>query len=271
MSYSNLQTLRFANYLSPLLHETYAAIVRYLGEKLEYPVSLTIGHSTDDFTQDRVDLGFLCGLLYVHTTHQEPRQIETLAAPILTGARYSGQPIYFSDLVVRQESCYGSFADLRGCRWAYNELASHSGWNLVHSTLDQRGETPAYFSQLLKSGSHLRSLEMVLAGEADATAIDSHVLDVLRQRNPVLATQLRVIDVFGPSPIPPLAISTRLDAQTKHHLQDLLTTMHQDAELGRIMRQGCIERFVAVNDQDYLPLREMFDLVQGLAQPVSMI
>ena len=267
MSYSDPQTLRCANYLSPLLHETYATIVRYLGEQLGYPVSLSIGHSTDDFAHDLVDLGFLCGLLYVHTTRKEPRQVEVLAAPVLTGTRYGGQPIYFSDLIVRQGSSYASFADLRGCRWAYNELASHSGWNLVHSTLNRRGETPAYFSQLLKSGSHLRSLEMVLAGEADATAIDSHLLDVLRQRDPLLATQLRVIDVFGPSPIPPLAISTRLDIRTKLHLQALLTTMHQDTRLARLLNQGCIERFVTVNDQDYLPLRDMFDLVQGLAQP----
>src|SRR5262249_8201421 len=103
-SYPNQPTLRFANYLSPLMHKTYAAIVRYLGAKLEYPTSLTIGQSTDEFTRDMVDAGFLCGLLYAHTTRQEPRQVELLAAPVLCGERYRGQPIYFSDIVVHQGS-----------------------------------------------------------------------------------------------------------------------------------------------------------------------
>ena len=211
--------LRFANYLSPLLHETYANIVHYLGTKLETPVSLAIGTSTNEFEEDQVDLGFLCGLLYIHTTRMQPRHLELLSAPVLKGTRYGGQPIYFSDVVVRAESSYRSFADLRGCRWAYNEQASHSGWNLVHYNLHQHGETLAYFSQHIKSGSHLASLELVLQGQADATAIDSHIYDVLCQQEPALALQLLVIDTFGPSPIPPLAISTRLDEAYKQRLQ----------------------------------------------------
>jgi phosphonate transport system substrate-binding protein len=263
-SYPDPSALRFANYLSPILHETYDAIVQYLGSKLEYPASLTIGASTDEFAEDLVDAGFLCGLLYIHTTRLEQRHIELLAAPVLTGTRYRGQPIYFSDIIVRKESPYTSWADLRGSRWAYNEIASHSGWNLVHYSLHQRGETRDYFAQLLKSGSHLNSLEMVLVGDADATAIDSHVLDVLLQNDPKWTDQIRVIDSFGPSPIPPLAVSARLDGHTKDRLRELLTTMHLDEKLAQILRKGGIERFVEVKDEDYTILLHMFDTVQAL-------
>ena len=75
--------------------------------------------------------------------------VEPLAAPVLRGERYHKKPIYFSDVVVRRDSLYTSFGDLRRCVWAYNEYVSHSGYNLVCYSLLERGEALPFFSKTM--------------------------------------------------------------------------------------------------------------------------
>ena len=135
------------------------------------PTQLTVGQSLEEFAEGQADIGFLCGLLYTHVADQPTCPVELLAAPILQGERYQGKPIYFSDVIVRRETRYNSFDDLQGCRWAYNEPASHSGYNLVCYSLLERGKSPHYFGKTLKTGSHLASLQAVLEGRVDATAL----------------------------------------------------------------------------------------------------
>jgi ABC-type nitrate/sulfonate/bicarbonate transport system substrate-binding protein len=65
---------------------------------------------------------------------RQPPKLTLLAAPLPAGARYGGKPIYFSDVVVRRDSPYQTFADLRGVTWGYNEPGSQSGYNVVRPT-----------------------------------------------------------------------------------------------------------------------------------------
>lgn len=264
--------IRFATYLAPIMYSTYEYIAGYIGEKLGCSTILSIGQSLEEFADGQVDVGFICGLPYVRmSSHGDrkgsPCHIELLAAPVLHGERYAGKPIYFSDVVVRCDSPYKSFDDLRGCIWAYNERGSHSGWNIVYYSLLERGKTADYFGETVKSGSHQRSLEMVLEGQADATAIDSHVLDVLLSRNRKLNAQPRVIDMLGPSSIPPVVVSKTLDSTLKCRLQELLIGMHHDPRAANQLREGRIERFVVVDDEDYGDIRRMLAGVEGIKFP----
>lgn len=263
----NTATIRFATFLSPLLYETYAHIARYVGERIGYKTTLKAGQSIDEFAEKQVDVAFICGLPYVRMASQDPCLVELLVAPVLIGERYLHKPIYFSDVIVHRDSPYTSFDDLGGCVWAYNERVSHSGCNLVCYSLLERGKSPDYFGKTVKSGSHMRSLEMVLEGEADAAAIDSHLSDIVRSRNEVLTGRLRVVDVLGPSSIPPVVVSKRLDKELKCRLREELISMHLDNCGVEVLRGGLIERFVAVEDEDYGNIREMLEKVKGAKFP----
>ncbi len=256
--------IRFASFLSPVLYDTYQHIAEYVGERLSIPTVLTVEQSPDALTEGRVDIAFLCGLLYVHMTSQSTCPVEVLAAPVLQGARYQGRPIYYSDVIVRRDSPYASLDDLQGCTWAYNEEASHSGYNLVCYSLLERGKTLSHFGRLLKTGSHGASLQAVLDGKADATAIDSHVLDVLFSQRETLSQQLCVIDMLGPSTIPPIVVSKRMDVTVKREIQQVLCTMHQDPHATCWLREGLIDRFVPITDEQYDDVRAMFARVQGI-------
>ena len=264
---NNAVTIRFATFLSPILYGTYEHIARYIGEKVDYPTTLRVGQSFEEFAEGQIDVAFICGLPYVRMASQYNCPVELLAAPVLIGKRYRHRPIYFSDVIVRNESPYTCFDDLRGCVWAYNERASHSGCNMVCYGLLERGKSSDYFGKTVKSGSHLRSIEMVLEGQVDAAAIDSHLLDVLRSRDVKLAARLRVVDMLGPSSIPPVVVSKRVAKEIKCRIQQALITMHLDDCGARGLREGLIERFVVVVDEDYGDLREMLKKVERVEFP----
>jgi phosphonate transport system substrate-binding protein len=261
--------LRFATYLSPNIFDTYGYIARCVGERVGRPATIAPGRSFDAFAAGEVDVGFICGLPYVQLADAPGCPIELLAAPVLWGERYQHRPIYFSDVVVRRESPYTSFDDLRGCVWAYNQNTSHSGWNIVGYSLRDRGcqQLSGYFGRMLETGSHLRSLALVLAGQADATAVDSHVLAVLLASDDAAAASLRVIDALGPSSIPPVVIASSVDRALKGGIQDALLGMHEDPRAARALRAGYIERFVRVSDADYQDIRTMHALLGG--QPIA--
>jgi phosphonate transport system substrate-binding protein len=257
-----MQTIRFATYLAPNIYDTYAYIARYVGEKTGQPTTLTVGQSFDQIADGQVDIAFMCGLPYATQAEFPTCPFELLAAPVLHGVRYQHRPIYFSDVIVRRESSYTSFDDLRDCAWAYNQKESHSGWNIVYYSLLKRGKTPAFFGQLIETGSHQRSIAHVLNGQADATAIDSQVLDVFLAHNPTEAASLRAIDMLGPSSIPPVIIAKSVDQTLKRTIQEVLLTMHEDPQAANTLRSGAIERFVQVRDEDYQDIREMRDRSQ---------
>jgi len=252
--------LRFASFLSPVLYDTYAHITQYVGKRLGVPTTLYTGQSLDEFATGQADIGFLCGLLYANMP--QPRPIELLAAPIVQGEHYRGKPLYYSDVVVRRASAYDSFDALRGSRWAFNEEASHSGYNIVSYSLLMRGKTFDSFGSMLKTGSHLASVQAVLHGKADATAIDSHVLDTWFYQKPELAQQLRVIDMLGPSTIPPIVASTRVDVHTRRCIQEILCSMHEDVYGAKGLHTGLIDRLVPIADADYDDIRSMLARVQ---------
>ncbi len=257
-------TIHVANFLSSTLEPTYAHIAHSIGADIGYAAELYTGQTLAEFANGQADVGFLCGLQYVRMMDWPICPVELLAAPVLCAERYQGRPIYFSDVVVQRASPYTSFDDLGGCTWAYNERVSHSGCNLVCYSLLERGKGANYFGTTSKSGSHLHSLQMVLAGEADATAIDSHVLDMLLKTDAAIASQIRVIAMLGPSTIPPVVVARRLKPQLKRQLREALITLHQDAAGVAGLQSGLIERFVPVTDEDYQDIRRMFVRVEAV-------
>jgi phosphonate transport system substrate-binding protein len=249
--------IRFASFLAPNMIGVYRFVADYVGEKLGHQTELTVGRAFDEFAGGEADVGFLCGLPYVELTRQPHPPVELLAAPVLTGERYGGRPIYFSDVIVRADSPYQSFSDLRERVWAYNDPDSHSGYNVTRHRLVSMGETNGFFGRVVEAGSHQRSIRMVCSGEIDAAAIDSQVLSVELRDHPALGDQLKVIDTLGPAGIQPVVAASRLPEDLKAAVKDVLLAIGDDRAARAILDQGFVERFVAVTDEDYEDVRAM--------------
>lgn len=235
----------------PLHH----AIARYLSEEAGLPAQLVEGVTWQE--QERMldtgaaDVGFLCGLLYT----QKNTHLALLAAPVMAAPRYGDTPIYFSDVVVPASSSFGRFADLRGARWLFNDAGSFSGYAVLRAHLAALGETGDFCGSTQASGGHIRSLEMVAAGEADAAAIDSTVLDLERARQPELVARVRVVETLGPHSIPPAAVARHVPPAVQERLRAALLGMHTTEAGRRALALGQLARFVAIRDIDYNDVR----------------
>ncbi len=255
--------IRFASFLAPNMYPVYEFIARTIAARLHYPTELFVGAAYAELA--RADVAFVCGLPYVHLTHRQTVAVEPLAAPVLQGKRYDGRPIYYSDVIVRRDSAFRCFADLRGRSWSYNEPYSQSGYGITRHRLIELGETNGFFGRVVEAGWHEESIRLVCAGEVDASAIDSQVLAVALRDRPELMGQLRIIDSFGPSTIQPVVAASGLSSQLKADLRAILIQLGDDLTARSWLARGFIERFVAVGDSDYDDIRAMLTAAQQSA------
>ena len=253
------EPLLISSCMAPIADRFVRALAAYAGRQLgiatRFVDDIPWQQREQWLDEGRVQLCWLCGLPYVWKAGGGALQL--LAAPVMQGARYAARPVYFSDVVVRRDSPFRSFDALRGASWAYNEPRSHSGHLITRYNLALRGLNGDFFGRVLGAGSHQRALDMILAGEIDAAAIDSTVLELASQAQPEIGEQIRVLESWGPSPIPPWLVHRRAPAALRERLQRLLLAMHEDEEGRAVLQLARVARFVAVEDKDYDPIRQM--------------
>ena len=206
--------------------------------------------------QDELDLAFICGLPLIRYCQVAPNQLQTLVAPVMQASRYRNLPIYFSDVIVNAASNLVTFTDLMGKTMCYNNDGSNSGYNLLYHGLIEGGNSKIFFGQAIQSGSHQRSIRWVVDGRADCAAIDSVVLAQELRDFPALSSDLRVVEVLGPSPMPPLVVAQHLGISLIQQMQ--LTLLQPDAELQAAMAQVGVQRFAAVELEEYRELLKWY-------------
>lgn len=246
--------------MAPITDRFVRALADYVAQRLAIDTRVVDGVSWQEREQwldeGRAHVGWLCGLPYVWKA-DGAAPLRLLAAPVMAGERYGGRPVYFSDVVVHRESRFATFEDLRGASWAYNEPRSHSGYLLTRYNLALRGLNGDFFGRIVGAGSHQRALEMIVAREVDGSAIDSTVLALVLEADPAIGEQIRVVESWGPSPIPPWLIRRETPAPLRERLQQLLLEMHEDEDGRAVLRLARVARFVTVEDADYDPIRQM--------------
>lgn len=250
-----------ANFLSPNLEPVYRAVAAFLQRRLGGRVDLVEASDYGSIVRGEVDVAFLCGPPFLHLAGRG--HLQALAAPVLSGERYGGRPVYYSDVVVSRDHPARTLEDLSGCVWAYNGQDSHSGYTAVLDRLLEMGETPSFFGRLVRSGSHLRSLQLVVDGEVEASAVDSQVLAVAMRDRPELAQRLRVVDAIGPSAIQPVAAAAHLPEALRARIARSLTEMHLCADARAGLSAGFVERFVPVGVEDYTDIARAVQRVRS--------
>lgn len=241
----------------PFCQNITAYIQSRLGIKTAYVNDIPWQERERLFDEGQIQILWLCGLPYVHKADLRESDMELLAVPVPADPRYQGRAIYFSDVIVRTESPFKTFAELRGKVWAYNEPRSHSGYNVVRAYLSSLVDGSGFFAKAVESGAHTASLAMVIEGCVDCAAIDSTVLEWFLSEHHDLPQRIRMIETFGPSPIPPWVISRRVPEADRERLRKLFLQMDEDPRGRPILSGGRMARFVAASDTDYDPIRSM--------------
>jgi ABC-type phosphate/phosphonate transport system substrate-binding protein len=194
----------------------------------------------DPFARDEADVGFMCAPSFRRLT-----SVALVAAPVFDDPRAGGEPVYFSELVVRDSIAASSLHDLEGRRVGYNDRASLSGYQVL---LDHLHASPVDV-YLVHTGGHRQSLRMLASGEIDAAAIDSNTLLALGPDG--LPSGLRVVDTWGPHPVQPVVARRSLDPAQRDRMTKSLVSMAADSKRAAGLRSLGVERFVAVNGRHY--------------------
>lgn len=256
-----LGPLRCISYLSPSLpYELFQTVADYLASSLgfssgslqyETRFSAPPAEEVDPFALDEADLGFVCSTA-VPRCHALDAGFELLGcAHLFDHPKAQGRPVYFSDVVVSQDSTMRSAEDLGGRVWAYNDSSSLSGMYCLLQFLRQQGRGLDFLKELRPSGSHLRSLELVLSGSADAAAIDSTVLALQLRKKPELQARLRVIASWGPFPAQPLIVRRTLPEPVKLAIRRALSDMPNAAQWRRGLGQFHLLGFAPIDEAFY--------------------
>ncbi|MBD2446228.1 PhnD/SsuA/transferrin family substrate-binding protein [Nostoc sp. FACHB-152] len=251
--------LRVISYLAPNWFWFYEAILTYLGRVLgietQFHQSKYDPLADPILLTDQLDLAFICGLPLVRSSPVVT--LQPVVAPVMEAPRYQNRPIYFTDVIVHAESHLFSFADLAGKTFCYNDPGSNSGYNLIRHRLLQGGHPKNFFAQTIQSGFHQRSIRWVVEGLADCAGIDSVVLEQELRESPDLSHYLRVVEVIGPCPMPPLVANQHLDKLLTQQIQAAL--LHPDAELQTAMKQVGVRRFAAVDLSEYEAIATIYN------------
>src|SRR5215212_1047013 len=254
--------IRFITYLSPSIpQDLFEALADHVQRALGHErVSLRVESRASgpqkggecSSSAEEADVAFMCALSFIWLRDLQPPPVELLGVlPVFDDDRNQGKPIYFCDVVLRNDAPIHAFSELEGGSWAYNDACSLSGYYSLLDKLAQSGADEGFFDNILCSGFHLNSIEAVLSGEADAAAIDSNVLRIRFREVPALRNKLRVIESWGPYPIQPVVVSSALDPELKQRLRAAFLATEQDQQARRTVRQFGLSRFVAADHEDY--------------------
>ena len=235
--------------------EYYQELLIYLEEKLGQQVELvlrpTYSEINDLIKEQRVDVAFICTLAYVEGI--EDSFLELLVVPQMYGAS-----VYYSYLIVPENSNAVTLGDLRGTDFAFTDPLSNSGYLVPSYQLSLLDETPfSFFSSHIFTYSHDTSILAVSDNIIDGAAVDSLVYDQLIFDDPTLAEKTKVIARWGPYGIPPVVIRKGLDPQLKDELLNLFLEISKSEDGQEILGKLSIDRFVVASDAIYGSIREM--------------
>jgi ABC-type phosphate/phosphonate transport system substrate-binding protein len=207
----------------------------------------------DAVADPRPALAFLCGLPFVRL-RAAGAPVTALAAPVAVQPDGEEAPAYTTVLVARPGA-----PSLEQCRIGFNNEDSLSGWLLPRSALPDadrlqwRGPT----------GSHRRSLELVLTGELDAAPIDATVLRLellAGSRYAALEQRAR----FGPMPAPP-AVAIGGGASFAAAVRDALLRLPATEAGRRALASGAVLRYAGVTSATYAPVLALDRAAAGAA------
>ena len=254
--------LHIRTFLSPSIPVSlFEALAGHIGRSLGCEVVLSFDETRsgprpgepEPFSTAEVDVAFVCATSWVWLTAVPDPPIRLVgAAWVPIDPRSEDQPVYFGDVVVGPGGPT-RLTDLPGRRIAYNDAVSLSGYHSLRLALVQQG-IDVHAVDFVRSGSHLRSLELLQRGEVAAAAIDSTVWHRVCREQPAL--DLTAIAALGPHPVQPAVARTDLPAAVRAAVRVALLSAHRDADVAAALSHARLRRFVPTDDTRYRTLAD---------------
>lgn len=237
--------------------ERFLPLARYLSEKTDVDFKLTMlsryGNIIERFKSEKIDAAFLGSFTGALTILQ--LQAEPLARPV----NMDGTSTYFGNIFVRSDSGINSAADMKGKVLALVERATTAGYIFPRAWLKQQGvnDLGSHFKELFFAGSHDATIYAVLNGEADVGAGKNTIFDRVRQEDPRVDNEIKILASSPRFPSNGLCVRAGLDDKLKKQIKKVLLEMHSSNEGRLVLEKFGAQRFVETRKEDYQPVIDM--------------
>ncbi|MEK6695539.1 MAG: PhnD/SsuA/transferrin family substrate-binding protein [Candidatus Deferrimicrobiota bacterium] len=242
----------------------YAAITQRIADGLGVRARLLHLQSyrqvLNEFSEGRIDAAFVGSLVYGKLRRR--MNVVPLARP-----ESGGVSNYRGVIVVRRGTGFGTFADLKGKRFAYVPDTSAGDLFPREKVIEAGGTWPGFFSTVVKAPSHQSAIDLVLSGAADAAAVKDLVLRREQAASTVARRELVVLSTSGPFPENALVVAVSLGEKDRSALRSMLLSLDKEKEGKEALRKLGADRMIPSTDEDYAA---MYALARKIRYPLDV-
>ena len=238
----------------------YKQMIDYVGSKLGKPVEMIQKENYDEMDNmlehKDLSIAFVCSGPYV-------KDRTKFGAELLVAPQSYGQPFYHAYIIVHKDSPIKNMAGLKGKKFAFTDPKSNTG-KLVptYMVAKEFNKTPEqFFSEVIYTRSHDKSVESVAKKIVDGASIDSLIYDYAAKKNPVYTSGTKIIRKSPPYGIPPVIVRKDIDPVLREKIKNIFLNMHNDPEGKAVLDGIMVDKFIVPKDADYNTVREMADWV----------
>lgn len=241
--------------------ELLAALKGYLETATQSPVQLVLRRTYQEITallvSGQLDAAWICGYPYV--VHQD--QLALVAVPV-----WRGQPLYQSYVICAASRPAASFDELGGDIHAFSDPDSNSGYLVTSALLAERGLRPdRFFRKTFFTYGHRNVVRAVAAGLADSGSVDGYVWEVMREIEPALTAQTKIVRRSEWLGFPPIACSReqRNEGSVKR-LARAFDTMTENEQGRAVLHLLRLDRFEQSEPSLFRPIAAKFEQIRRL-------
>ena len=157
-------------------------------------------------------------------------QVKLIGTPVFSEQGCIG-PNYCSFYIVQADDPRDSVREFQGLRFTYNGTDSQSGFNAVRVNLLENDFALPFFGENILSGGHRQSILNVGQGLADICAVDCVTHSLLKQHQPEVLTNTRILTGTKKTPGLPLITSVHTNDQTVDALFGAIKDVCEDESM----------------------------------------
>jgi phosphate/phosphite/phosphonate ABC transporter binding protein len=200
---------------------------------------------SDGIKEGIIDAAWFSPFAYV-TAHDKVG-VNPIVTPIVKGkVSYNGY------IVTRSDTGINSLADLKGCRFAYVDEASASGYLYARYSIKKEGLNPDHlFSESGFAGSHDGVIKAVISGEYDAGATYNEAMEIAEKEG-VGVSALKILSQTPDIPKDAIALSPRISKDLSDQIKAAFVAYKTPAAIN-----SPVEGFIESDDLRYNVIREV--------------
>lgn len=213
----------------------------YLSARIGEPVELVTRRTYQEITallvSGQIHGAWICGFPYV----QYRADLDLVAMP-----SWRGKPLYQSYLIAAAGRTADDWSALAGDIHAFSDPDSNSGFLVTRALLAENGLSPqSFFSRSFFTYGHRNVIRAVASGLARSGSVDGYVWEVMRETEPALVNQTRVVRRSEWLGFPPVASPKSLAGDPRvARLHTALISMSDDFAGRRVLDLLRLDGFV---------------------------